>query len=116
MQVAIMSEAKKHLFLKLPKKCSWENFEGRVDSTQGLEGIQDSIPSTPKEMLLTLPLVMGAPILKKGMPFNLTSEDETKIIRYVTEIRSIGLVLSATDVMRCEFHAVKKSRRGRVPV
>lgn len=42
------------------------------------------------------------------MPFNLTSEDEVKIISYVTEVQSIGLGSSTTDVRRYAFRIAKK--------
>jgi hypothetical protein len=44
------------------------------------EGIQDSAPNTFKERLLILPPAKEVPILKNGMSFNFTSDDETKII------------------------------------
>jgi hypothetical protein len=41
--------------------------------------------NTPNERLLISPLAKEVPILKKELPYNLTSEDETKIVSYVTD-------------------------------
>jgi hypothetical protein len=50
-------------------------------------------------------------ILKKGMPFNLSLDDENKIVGYVTEMQSIGFESTAIDTKRYVFHIGKKNGR-----
>jgi hypothetical protein len=45
-----------------------------------LKGIQDSAPSIFKERLLISSPAKEIPILKNGIPFNFTSDGETKIV------------------------------------
>jgi hypothetical protein len=48
-----------------------------------------------------------SPIMKRKIPFNLSSEDET--VGCVTKMHSISLGLSETSVRRHVFHAAKKN-------
>jgi hypothetical protein len=74
-------------------------FEINMDRIQALEGIQGSGPSTLKQMLLISPPAKEVPILERGIPFNLTAEYETKVVSYITEMQSIGFVLSRGDAV-----------------
>lgn len=47
--------------------------------------------------------------LKKGMQFNLTSENETKILSYLFEMQFIGFELSATALWGYVFGIGKTS-------
>jgi hypothetical protein len=69
---------------------------GRLDSAQGLGGIQGSSLNILKEPLLICPPSTYLPVLKRKFPFSLASE--TEIISSKTEMRSTGSELSATHV------------------
>jgi hypothetical protein len=76
-----------------------------LDSVQGLEGTQESsanaikCQTTPEEVRT----------LTKGVPFNLTSEEETKIFGYVSGTQCIGFELVGNDV-KCVSHRKRKSK------
>jgi hypothetical protein len=70
--------------------------------------------NTPKERLSISRLAKEEPILKKEIAYNLTSEDETKIVSYVTEgmYTGVGLrVKISADVGRYAVIVAKKSGR-----
>jgi hypothetical protein len=85
------------------------NFRGGVGSEQDLEGLQDTL-QPPKERLLIPSPAKEVSVLKRGMPSTLTSEDETTIVSYKTEMKSIRFRFSATAVRRQAFHI--SERRG----
>jgi hypothetical protein len=77
---------------KLRKGCSgndmWVSVGGILEAGWKLykASIEHKIPyNTPKEMLSISRLANEVSILKKEMPYNLTLDDETKIVSYVTE-------------------------------
>jgi hypothetical protein len=109
MQTAFMPGEKEQLLWKRRRNCGWTNFRGRVDRVHGVGGIQDFIPNTPKESLLISPPTKVVPILKKRMTFNLTSEYETRIGNYVTEMLPFCLGPIATHVMRYVHHSAGRS-------
>jgi hypothetical protein len=43
------------------------------------------------------------------MPFNLTPEDESKILSYMTELQFTDSGLSSADVRPCVFHTAEKT-------
>jgi peroxiredoxin len=48
-------------------------------------------------------------VLKKESSFTLTSDEETKIVSYITEMQSSDFGLRATDLRRHTFQIAKKS-------
>jgi hypothetical protein len=86
-----------------------------VDSVQGPEGIQDSIPNTHKERL-HFASNQEVSILKRGMPFNLTSEDEPEIVNCILiEIQSIGLELKTTNLRQYVLLHYKEEWARKIP-
>jgi hypothetical protein len=49
------------------------------------------------------------PVLKKKMPFNVTSDDETKIVSYITETQSTGKRREAICVSHCKENVREKN-------
>jgi hypothetical protein len=88
------------------ESCSWTNNEGGVGSIQSLQGIWDSIRSTSKgkAYILPAPISLG----DRGLPSNMTTENETEIFSNVTEMQSIGFGLNAIDVTVCVSHKGNK--------
>jgi hypothetical protein len=72
-----------------------------------LEGIQGSTGDILKGRLFISPPAKEVPVLKRGMPFNLTSEDGTKIVRCTTEMQ-FGAECNRLK-MRCVAHCEEKS-------
>jgi hypothetical protein len=58
---------------------------------------------------LISPSAKEVSILRKGKSFNLTSEEETRIVNYITEMQSSGFELSATDLRRYTLQIAKRS-------
>jgi hypothetical protein len=88
-QFFIISGTNKNYFKNDAKAVAGRNL-GK-DSVQSLEGTQYSNPNFFKGMLLISPQAEEILILKKEMPFNVTSEGNTKTVSYMTKMQSIGL-------------------------
>lgn len=69
--------------------------------------------STLKDRLMVTPSPEEMPTLKCGRPFNLTAEEETKVVSYITKMQSIGFGLSATEVRRYAFQLAQSKAKNR---
>lgn len=63
--------------------------------------------STLKDRLKITPSLDKLPVVKIGRPFNLSREDELKIVSYVAKMESIGCGLNATEIRRYAFEISK---------
>jgi hypothetical protein len=54
------------------------------------------------------------PTLKRGITFNLISDDETRIFSYMTEVQSIGFRFSATNAIGCVFYIAKNTGKEKI--
>lgn len=63
--------------------------------------------STLKDRLAASSSVDGMPIIKTGRQYNLSKEQEVKVVSYITNMRSIGFGLSATEVCKYAFQTSK---------